>query len=106
MLFEHLNHVPLTVWALAFVSGVVGWLAKIRYRPVLRKYNGPFLASFSDLHRLLQLYFYPDRVNYIGLDEKYGEIIRLGPRTLVFATPDAIKDIYATGFRKALHPWI
>jgi hypothetical protein len=32
---------------------------------------------------------------------KYGKIIRVGPDTLLFNGPEAIKDIYTTGFSKS-----
>lgn len=102
MIFENITQIPISVWVLAAFFSLFGWLAHIRYRPVLRRFNGPFLASFTDGYRLWQQYRYPDRVTYVGLDKKYGDIIRLGPRTLVFARPDAIKEIYTTGFRKVL----
>jgi hypothetical protein len=102
MILDKAAQIPVSIWLLAAFCSLSGWLARIRYRPVLRKFDGPFLASFTDAYRLWQLYRYPDRVNYVGLDEKYGDIIRLGPRTLVFARPDAIKEIYTTGFRKVL----
>ena len=33
----------------------------------------------------------------LSLHAKYGDIIRLGPRVLPFAHPQAIKDIHGTG---------
>jgi hypothetical protein len=92
--------VPYWVWLLIGLSLLFLRLASVRYSRGLHEFDGPFLASFTDLWRLWLAYRYPDRVIYTGLPAKYGKIIRLGPKTLVFTDPDAIKDIYATGYRK------
>lgn len=70
-----------------------------RYEKGLNKYKGPFLASFTNFWRLWQWLWYWDRTYFPDM-VKYGKIIRVGPDTLLFNEPDAIKDIYTTGFSK------
>jgi hypothetical protein len=100
MLFDNLLEVSLPFWLSLASSLIIAYLASIRYQRGLRKFNGPFLASFTDIWRLWEAYWYSDRVTYIRLQAKYGKIVRMGPRTLLFTEPDAIKEIYTMGFRK------
>ena len=91
--------VPGWVW-IAFATGLLGaWAASFRYQKGLNKYNGPFLASFTNLWRLWQWLWYTDMC-YFPSVVKYGKIIRIGPNTLLFNDPEAIKDIYMTHFNK------
>ncbi|KAJ9610545.1 hypothetical protein H2200_005322 [Cladophialophora chaetospira] len=91
---------PLLVWV-AFAAGLLGaWAASFRYQKGLNKYNGPFLASFTNFWRLWQWVWYTD-MGYFPSVVKYGKIIRIGPNTLLFNDPDAIKDIYMTHFNKS-----
>lgn len=87
-------------WLGAAALLIIARALSIRYQDGLNKYNGPFVASFTNFWRLWQAYWYQDRVTYLPLPHKYGEIIRLGPRTLVFQNPQAIRDIFVAGFRK------
>lgn len=104
MLFENLLHLSFPFLLLLAISLLVAYLASIRYQRGLSKFNGPFLASFTDLWRLWQAYWYHDRVIFPALQAKYGKVIRMGPRTLLFSEPDVIKEIYTMGFRKVCRP--
>lgn len=72
-------------------------LVSLRYQRELHKFNGPFLASFTDLWRMCHAYANNDRPPMVHLHEKYGDIVRVGPNVLSFAQPQAIKDIYGPG---------
>lgn len=63
----------------------------------LGKFPGPLPAAWTNVFRLFDALFGMHRVpSLIGLHEKYGDVIRLGPRVLSFAQPQAVKDIYGT----------
>ena len=91
--------IPTTVetWLLAigFIAAVR--LFSFRYTYGLQKYNGPFLASFSNLWRLIDVYLNSDKKPGIQWHEKYGDVIRMGPNVLYYKSPSAIKDIYGPG---------
>jgi hypothetical protein len=99
MLLENIRDLPYWVWSLVILSLAAARALSFRYHKGLNKYNGPFLASFTNFWRLFQALYYWDRVTYPDV-LKYGKVIRLGPNTLLFSEPDAIKDIYTTGFSK------
>ncbi|PKS11344.1 hypothetical protein jhhlp_003106 [Lomentospora prolificans] len=85
----------------AFAS--VAWLAKNRYRRGLNKYPGPFLASLTDWWRFFDVYGRRPEITHIELHKKYGDVVRLGPNTLSFSNPKALKAIYGLnkGFIKS-----
>lgn len=71
-------------------------LVRTRYYRGLNKFNGPFLASFTDLWKLWYAVTGSQKQVYVDVHEKYGDIVRLGPTELSFANPQAIRDIYGT----------
>ena len=99
LVVDSLTNAPLWAWVVLAASLLVAWTASFRYHKGLNKYNGPFLASFTNFWRLWQCYWYTERC-YFSSVVKYGQIIRIGPDTLLFSHPDAIKDIYMTHFNK------
>lgn len=90
-------------WTYGLVSGVLAALLAVsglcyalslRYRPYLRSIPGPFLASFTDLWRLLAV----DKGNFEVvlqvLHNKYGDLVRVGPNCISVGDPREIKQIY------------
>lgn len=65
-----------------------------RYSRGLNTFNGPFLASFTNLWRLWYAVTGAQKQYYVDIHEKYGEIVRVGPNELSFGHPQAIQDIY------------
>ncbi len=72
------------------------YLFLTRYSQGLNKFNGPFVASFSNLWRLWYARGSSQKQLYVEIHRKYGEsdIVRLGPNELSFSDPQAIHDIY------------
>ena len=71
-------------------------LVSFRYTYGINKFRGPVLASFTDLWRAAHAYrgtLFPLR----DLHDKYGDVVRIGPRALSFRDPRAIKDIFGAG---------
>lgn len=68
----------------------------------LHKYPGPFLASLTDWWRFFDVWGRRPDVTHNQLHRKYGDIVRLGPNALSFASPLALKSIYGLnkGFTK------
>ncbi|KAK2787600.1 hypothetical protein FQN53_005050 [Emmonsiellopsis sp. PD_33] len=90
-------------WSLVFITLFSGWLLRNRYRNGLNKYPGPFLASLTDWWRFWDVYGRRAEITHQALHAKYGDVVRIGPNTLSFADPAALKTIYGLnkGFVKS-----
>lgn len=89
-----LASVPVAVWISCLIALATGGLLFFRYKKGFSKYNGPFLASFTDLWRVYDKYFNMDKPPMVHVHEQYGDVVRVGPNFLAFAKPEAIRDIY------------
>ncbi|KAL4980057.1 hypothetical protein BDW66DRAFT_156696 [Aspergillus desertorum] len=79
------------------------YLAQQYFNNDLHRYPGPILAKFTDLWRFLDVRGRRPELTHIALHRKYGDVVRLGPNTLSFASPSDIKVIYGLnkGFTKS-----
>ncbi|KAK1771867.1 cytochrome P450-like protein [Phialemonium atrogriseum] len=100
---DRIVHVVLDHWLSVIVTVVVAWLVKNRYHNGLNKYPGPFLASLTDWWRFLDVYGRRPDITHLALHRKLGDVVRLGPNTLSFSDPKALKTIYGLnkGFVKS-----
>jgi cytochrome P450 len=62
-----------------------------------RTLPGPFLARFTNLHRLFSVLFSSPHEDQVKLHEKYGPIIRLGPNMVSLQSPVYTPQIYGIG---------
>lgn len=69
----------------------------------LNKYPGPTLAAFTDWWRFWDVYGQNSEKTHLALHAKHGDVVRLGPNSLSFADPAALKTIYGLnkGFVKS-----
>ncbi|KAH0847503.1 Pisatin demethylase [Fonsecaea pedrosoi] len=74
-----------------------------RYGTGINHIPGPALASFTDLWRCFVVWGRRPELKHIRLHEKYGPLVRLGPRVVSVSDPAAIPIIYAlnSGFVKS-----
>ncbi|KAL2870730.1 cytochrome P450 [Aspergillus lucknowensis] len=79
------------------------YLARQYFHNGLNRHPGPFLAKFTDIWRFLDVHGRRPDITHNALHKKYGDVVRLGPNTLSFASPSAIKVIYGLnkGFTKS-----
>lgn len=89
----HVLRDPTLLFSLGILLAVAR-LIHFRYQLGLHKFNGPFLASFTDLWRYWKARVNRDRVTALELQDKYGEVVRIGPKALLFNDPQAITDIF------------
>jgi hypothetical protein len=84
------------------LAALIIYLCLQYFQGGLNKFPGPFLANFTDLWRFFDVWGRRPDVTHIRLHRKYGDVVRLGPRALSFADPNAIKVIYGLnkGFTK------
>ncbi|KAK4643661.1 hypothetical protein QC761_406210 [Podospora bellae-mahoneyi] len=103
MVTDQIIHLLVQHWPAVLVTVVLAWLVKNRYHNGLNKYPGPFLASLTDWWRFYDVYRRRPERTQIELHKKYGPVVRLGPNTLSFADPEALKTIYGLnkGFVKS-----
>jgi cytochrome P450 len=83
------DHYITLILSLTILSYVYG-----RFRPGLASVPGPFLAKWSKLWRLYDVYQGKSHETYIGLHEKYGPLVRVAPNIVSVGDPQAIKTIY------------
>lgn len=81
-------------WQLILPVVLVAYLARNYLNKGLSKYPGPFLANFTDGWRFIDVYNRRPDITQLALHRKHGEVVRLGPNTLSFSDPAAIKTIY------------
>lgn len=85
--------------------GIVAFATRLlynRYGTGLNHIPGPILASFTDFYRFAVARGYRPERWHIKLHEQYGDLVRIGPRTVICSSNKAAKKIYAlnAGFVK------
>ncbi|ROV91593.1 hypothetical protein VSDG_07935 [Cytospora chrysosperma] len=90
------------VFMLIFTALAIGLAQVFRSWQRLRHIPGPFWASISDLPRLFWVKTKEAHLIHQQLHEKYGEVVRIGPNTVIFRDPAAISTVYPmrAGFPK------
>lgn len=95
------------------VSIFVFYTTSNYYKRGLHRFPGPFWARYTDLWRLIDVYGRRPDITHLKLHRQYGDVVRLGPNTLSFADPKAVKAIYGlnkgytkVGFEKAFPPYV
>lgn len=81
-------------WQLVLPVLIVAYIASNYFNNGLHKYPGPALARFSDIWRFIDVWNRRPDTTHIKLHRQHGDIVRLGPNTLSFSDPAAIKTIY------------
>jgi hypothetical protein len=73
-------------------SLIVWWIVLNTFK--LRDINGPFLARYSDLWRLLKVHQGDMHNVYLELHQKYGSLVRVGPNCVSISSPEALAAVY------------
>lgn len=85
---------------LFLVLTITGFLALVyvtcynKYGYGLNHLPGPWLASFSNIYRVLRVAKGTAHLQDINLHRKYGSVVRLGPNVVSIGDPKAIQKIY------------
>jgi cytochrome P450 len=103
MVAESLLETVLRNWPAVLAVALTAYLVHNRFNHGLDKYPGPFLASLTDWWRFWDVYGRRPEVTHLKLHAQYGDVVRLGPNSLSFADPKALKAIYGLnkGFTKS-----
>ncbi|RYP11870.1 hypothetical protein DL767_011273 [Monosporascus sp. MG133] len=70
-----------------------------RYASPLRRYPGPFLASFSRLWKVISTVKGQTNHDHIQLHQRYGPIVRIAPNEVSISSPTAARTILSAGKR-------
>lgn len=101
-MIDSLVNVAVGPWPSLFLLLSIWYLARNYFNRGLQKYPGPFLASLTDWWRFFDVLGRRPEITHDRLHKQHGDIVRLGPNSLSFADPQALKTIYALnrGFTK------
>jgi len=95
MLLESLSELRgLAIFGL-LAALIFSQLLKNKYGNGVHHIPGPLLASFTDYWRLFVVWGRRPEATHIKLHEKYGDLVRIGPKTVLVAEWEATKRIYA-----------
>ncbi len=81
-------------WPIALSVGLCAYVLHNYFNKGLQKYPGDFLAGFSNWWRFYIVYKRRPDITHLALHRKHGDVVRLGPNCLSFASPAAMKQIY------------
>jgi hypothetical protein len=84
----------LAYWLPITLTCLVAYGFKNYLNKGLNKYPGPILAGFTDIWRFQDVCKRRPDITQLNLHEKHGDVVRLGPNALSFASPRALKTIY------------
>lgn len=93
-MIESILRVLAQQWHLIVPVALLAYLASNYYGKGLHKYPGPLLARFTNIWRFVDVWNRRPDITQIDLHRKHGDVVRLGPKTLSFSDPAAIKTIY------------
>lgn len=77
-----------------FLFLIVGYLVHVRYGYGMSSVPGPWLASFTDFWRFQAVLHGRFELTNRALHERYGNLVRVGPRCVSVADPYEIPKIY------------
>jgi cytochrome P450 len=102
-MLESLFPLLISYWPAILSLCIVSYSLRNYFHNSLNKYPGPFLASLTDWWRFFDVYGRRPDITHIRLHRELGDVVRLGPNSLSFADPAAIKTIYGLnkGFVKS-----
>ena len=81
-------------WPTIVAVGIFAYLLSNYFNKGLHKHPGPVAARFSDWWRFWVVYRRRPDIAHLALHRQHGDVVRLGPNNLSFASPAAVKQIY------------
>ncbi|KAL5320426.1 hypothetical protein ACEPPN_011230 [Leptodophora sp. 'Broadleaf-Isolate-01'] len=95
MLLESLSEVRGLALLGLVVAVISAQLLRNKYGNGINQIPGPLLASFTDYWRLFVVWGRRPEQTHVQLHAKYGDLVRIGPKTVLVADWEATKKIYA-----------
>jgi hypothetical protein len=88
-----------THWALLLLTTLLLRSLHRRYATPLRAYPGPFLASLTRLWKVASTARGSTHLDHIALHRRYGPVVRIAPREVSVASPEAARALLSAGKR-------
>ena len=88
-----------THWALLLLTTLLLRALHHRYATPLRAYPGPFLASLTRLWKVASTARGNTHLDHIALHQRYGPVVRIAPREVSLASPEAARTLLSAGKR-------
>jgi hypothetical protein len=103
MIIDYLTQHPWVCLITISASLLITRLLANKYGNSLNQVPGPALAAFTDFWRFFNVCKRRPELTHIALHEKYGNIVRLGPRTVSISDPAVVQTIYGpnSGYTKS-----
>lgn len=103
MIIEYLTQYSWACLMAISASLLITRLLTNKYANGLNQVPGPALAAFTDFWRFFNVWRRRPDLTHIALHEKYGSIVRLGPRTVSISDPAVVQTIYGpnSGYTKS-----
>ena len=74
------------------VALIIWWVVLNAFR--LPNINGPFIARYTDLWRLVKVHQGDMHNVYLDLHKNYGNLVRVGPNCVSVSGPEALAAVY------------
>lgn len=82
-------------WSIILFLTPIIWAGYNKYGHGINAYPGPRVAALTDWYRFFMVLSGKAEYKHLALHRQYGPIVRIGPKTLIFADPDAVSTIYS-----------
>ncbi|PSR83762.1 cytochrome P450 [Coniella lustricola] len=87
-------------WSFILLPAVIILRAVYRkHASPLRKYPGPWLASYSRLWKILSTASTRTHHDHVEIHRKYGPVVRIAPNEVSLASPEAARTVLSAGKR-------
>jgi hypothetical protein len=93
-MLEQILPLLLAYWPIVLAVSTLAYLLRNYFYNGLNKYPGPVLARFTNWWRFQDVWGRRPDITHLALHRQHGDVVRLGPNVLSFASPAAIKTIY------------
>lgn len=84
----------LQYWRVVVLLIIIIRIGQNYFNRGLHRYPGPLIASLTDWWRFFDVLGRRPDITHLRLHKNHGDIVRLGPNTLSFGNPQALKAIY------------
>jgi hypothetical protein len=81
-------------WPVVLIAVSAGYFLKNYFNKGLNRFPGPIIARFTDWWGFFDVLGRRPDVTHLKLHRQHGDVVRLAPNKLSFASPSALKTIY------------
>lgn len=95
MFFYSIFALPIWSIATALITSIISCGLYNKYANGINNIPGPFLAGCTDYWSFFLVRGRRAELTHVKLHEKYGDLVRIGPKKVLVADWDTTKKIYA-----------